>query len=499
MPAFRPPTPPAGAAPGPGTPLDATTRPVPAGSRLRLLPTTERPSPGALTGGSPWRMLRLTPRGDRLVDAWDAGVPVGNRAGARRLAGRLVDGGLATLLPEPTPPRDAADLVDVVVPVRDDPEGLEATLAALGADVRVVVVDDGSAERLVAAGPVAGPVEVVRHARPGGPAAARNTGWRRADREIVAFVDAGCCPPPGWLAALVGHFSDPAVAAVAPRIVTPVAARRTVRGAYEHARGALDLGAVGGPVRPRSPIPYVPTAALLVRRSALEAVGGLDETLRTGEDVDLVWRLEAAGWRVRYDPSVRVGHPVRPSWRTWLAQRFAYGRSAAALSARHPGQLAPAVVTPPAAIAGAAVAAGHPWLGLAVAGAAAARDLRGRDGPLPPSTVARLAAAWHLAAGRGLARALRREWGPALLAAALVSRRARRLAVAAALPVLAEWWRERPGVDLPRWVGVALADDLAYGAGVWAGAVRARSGACLLPAWRGRARRRTRPHNPRAD
>src|SRR5579875_302658 len=120
----RPPTP-GGRDPAAGRP-DATTRPVPAGSRLRLLPTTGRPSPGVLTGGSPWRMLRLTPRGDRLVDAWDAGVPVGNRPGARRLAGRLVDGGLATVLPEPTPPRDAVDLVDVVVPVRDDPGGLEA-------------------------------------------------------------------------------------------------------------------------------------------------------------------------------------------------------------------------------------------------------------------------------------------------------------------------------------------------------------------------------------
>ena len=49
----------------------------------------------------------------------------------------------------------------------------------------------------------------------------------------------------------------------------------------------------------------MPTAALVVRRAVLE--DGLDTALRYGEDVDLVWRLHDAGWRVRYDPAVVVG------------------------------------------------------------------------------------------------------------------------------------------------------------------------------------------------
>ncbi|HEY8367999.1 MAG TPA: glycosyltransferase family 2 protein, partial [Thermodesulfobacteriota bacterium] len=50
-------------------------------------------------------------------------------------------------------------------------------------------------------------------------------------------------------------------------------------------------------------------AALLVRRAAFEAVGGFDERIFLyGEDVDLSWRLRAAGYRLRYVPRAVVRH-----------------------------------------------------------------------------------------------------------------------------------------------------------------------------------------------
>ena len=62
-----------------------------------------------------------------------------------------------------------------------------------------------------------------------------------------------------------------------------------------------------GLVRPLSRIPYVPSAALVVRRAALPDEL-FDPALRGGEDVDLVWRLVQAGWDVRYEPAATVGH-----------------------------------------------------------------------------------------------------------------------------------------------------------------------------------------------
>ena len=62
-------------------------------------------------------------------------------------------------------------------------------------------------------------IEVLRHAQSKGPAAARNTGLAACKTDFVAFLDSDVVPRRGWLEALLGHFCDPTVALVAPRIV----------------------------------------------------------------------------------------------------------------------------------------------------------------------------------------------------------------------------------------------------------------------------------------
>ena len=94
----------------------------------------------------------------------------------------------------------------------------------------------------------------------------------------------------------------------------------------------------------------MPTAALLARTAALESVAKhgyvFDPALRYGEDVDLVWRMHEAGWRLRYDPSIRVAHRDPTTWRELLHRRFRYGTSAAPLGRAHPDAIAPLVVHP---------------------------------------------------------------------------------------------------------------------------------------------------------
>ena len=107
-------------------------------------------------------------------------------------------------------------------------------------------------------------------------------------------------------------------------------------------------------------MPFVPTTALVVRRTALDAVEGFDETMRFGEDVDFVWRLATAGWTVRYEPRVQVGHPGRPTTGAWLRQRFDYGTSAAPLARKHGTAVAPLAVSAWSAFAWAFAGVGHP-------------------------------------------------------------------------------------------------------------------------------------------
>jgi mycofactocin glycosyltransferase len=114
-----------------------------------------RPDPGLLSladgtvlvGGAPLRLLRLSPRGAALARGWWDGVPVSGRPAARKLARRLLDAGLAHPDPAGGPEPDE---VTAVIPVRDRPAELARCLAGLDG-MRVIVVDDGSADRAAVA------------------------------------------------------------------------------------------------------------------------------------------------------------------------------------------------------------------------------------------------------------------------------------------------------------------------------------------------------------
>jgi mycofactocin system glycosyltransferase len=459
---------------------------LPDGFAVRLDPRTRVRDGGAtLLGGSPLRLLRLAPRARTLLSG--GRLVVGDSAGAT-VAGRLLDAGLASpdLAAVHLAPASRPD-VTVVVPVKDRPEALARLLGALRADpvtagLPVVVVDDGSRIPVQQHG-----VRVVRHPTARGPAAARNAGLRVADTDLVAFLDSDCVPRSGWLDVLRAHFADPRLAMAAPRIGAFPGAARTWLLPYESAVSALDMGAHPAPVRPHSAVSYVPSAALLARRTALGA--GFDETMRVAEDVDLVWRLTAAGWRVRYEPAATVAHEHPAATGDWLRRRAFYGTGAALLAARHGSAVAPVVLSPETAFAWTlAVVAGR-WGRTAAVGVLAfstarlARRLTVPGSGPPVVLAARLVGRGVGASGRTLARAAIRHHWPLTLPAVVLSRRARCWVVAAALvDAVWAWWPQRARVGPVRFVVARRLEDLAYGAGLWVGAVRARDPRALLPA-----------------
>jgi mycofactocin system glycosyltransferase len=461
---------------------------LPDGFAVRLDPRTRRrDGDAALLGGSPLRLLRLSPAVRSLL-AGDRLVVTDARSAA--LAGRLLDTGLAH--PDLAAPGPGVVDVTVVVPVKDRTAGLARLLAALRADpgtarCPVVVVDDGSAgPSAVAEVADRYAAGLVRHEWARGPAAARNAGLRAAGTAAVAFVDSDCVPAPGWLAELAGHLADPRLALVAPRIVAVPVDRPGWVSRYEAVASALDMGPHPAPVAPRSAVSYVPSAAMLGRRDALG--GGFDETMRVAEDVDLVWRLVGAGWRVRYEPAAAVAHDHRGEPGEWLRRRAFYGSGAALLAQRHGPAVAPVVVSPWSAAAwGLALTGRRPGLlsALVVLGAATARLARrlARPGePAPVALSATLVARGTAASGRTLTRAVTRHHWPIAAGACLVSRRARRLtaAVAVADAVLA-WWPQRRSIGLGAFAAGRRLEDLGYGAGLWWGALRARDVRALLP------------------
>ena len=437
-----------------------------------------------LVGGSPLTAMRLTSRAQAMLAE---GEVTATDAASAHLADRL----LATNLGVPELsrlPAVADDDLTVVIPVRDRPDQLGRALAALR-PLRCIVVDDASRFPDAVA-------EVAR--RHGadllvlsvnvGPAGARNAGLAEVTTPYVAFVDSDVEVSADSLTRLARHFADPAVSMVGP-CVSGVARSEHPRWfeRYDAAASSLTLGHTPGNVRPGAAVAWLPSACLVARTEALAS--GFDPDLRVGEDVDLVWRLVEAGHRVRYDPSIEAHHDARPTMRGWLGRKFVYGSGGATLAARHGNKLAPAVLTPSYAVAAGALLLRRPWA-IPVAAIAVASGTRSIRKALP-DTPGRDAIATRLAV-RGLLWAVRQEsalllrhWWPATVVGAVAARPVRRALVGALLVDAAVARIEHRHDDSVLPVVTLTAgrrlDDLAYGAGLWWGALRARSPRVLAP------------------
>ena len=426
--------------------------------------------------GSPLRLFRLSAAGRRVVESIERQQPL--PAGHTRLTERLIDAGAIHPIHTESP-FTVAD-VTVVVPAYNAPPNVNHVGGV------VTVVDDGSNPPLA---PTPG-CRTIRLPANCGPAAARNAGLAEVTTPLVAFLDTDVDVEPGWLDPLLAHFSDPRVALVAPRVRSADAPG--IIASYETGRSPLDLGSEAGRIAAGSRVSYVPAAAVVARTDMLRGVNGFDETMRTGEDVDLVWRLLEAGHRCRYEPAAMVRHRPRATFPAWARQRMTYGRSAAALDRKHHGAVAPLRISGWSATVWAMVLARRPLAAVIVAvGTTVA--LRRKLHDLPTQESVRLAGLGHCYAGRQVAGAITRAWWPIAIAVALLSRRSRPMLLAAAtLPPLLDWLAGRGSGDPVSYVALRLADDVAYGTGVWVGAIEDRRIGALAPDftnWPGRGGR----------
>lgn len=196
--------------------------------------------------------------------------------------------------------------VSVIVPFAGErSEGLRALAALERLDLRdadeLILADNtatgclkdlpGSAVTLVAA-----PAERSSYY-------ARNMAAEAASGEWLLFLDADVRPPASLLDDYLSDPPVPGVGILAGGVVgAPEQSSLVAR--YARARGHIDERFhIEG--RPR---PAGITANLLVRRRAWESVGGFQEGIRSGGDVELCWRVQEAGWGLQHRPGARVEH-----------------------------------------------------------------------------------------------------------------------------------------------------------------------------------------------
>lgn len=151
-------------------------------------------------------------------------------------------------------------------------------------------------------------------------ATSRNIGLAQCRGEIVCMTDDDAEVFPDWLTQMKSlHAEHPEAGAVGGPVI----------GADSHESFISRLADLVTFPTPRQ-AGYVRTLAgvnISYKRAALEKIGLQDETLFRGEDVDFNWRLLQAGYKVYFDPAVRVLHHHRPTLRRFLNQHYMYGRA----------------------------------------------------------------------------------------------------------------------------------------------------------------------------
>lgn len=215
---------------------------------------------------------------------------------------------LGALSRRPRPVRwPAAPAISVIIPAKDEVRVIEGAVRTACAQVydgplEVIVVDDRSTdgttvllERLRAELPflvVATPPGTI------GKAAALQVGVRHSRGDLIAVFDADARLGPDVLAAMVPYLADPKVGAVQGRRLVHNARRNWLTRLQDdeyrvfHTLSQRARQAVGAFV-------LLAGNGLIVKRAALEAVGGWNEEALT-EDIDLSVRLHLSGWDIRY-------------------------------------------------------------------------------------------------------------------------------------------------------------------------------------------------------
>jgi len=237
---------------------------------------------------------------------------------------------------------ERAPRVSVVVASYNGARTLRACLESLERldypDYEVILVDDGSTDdtaEIVKPRPDGRApfphLRVERHERNLGLSEARNTGIQTARGEVVTFTDADCRADEDWLRFLVSDLLRSGFAGMGgPNLLPP----------DDSAVAAAVMASPGGPAHVMlndREAEHIPGCNMAFFKSVLESVGGFDPVFRqAGDDVDICWRLQQAGFKLGYSPSALVWHHRRSTILAYLRQQDGYGEAEALLVRKHP-------------------------------------------------------------------------------------------------------------------------------------------------------------------
>lgn len=266
----------------------------------------------------------------KRVEGWQMGLTTNDRQPKASFGVVQKMFGAAPYFPLPRYPK-----VSVVVACYNGERTLKACLDSMQRlnypDHEVILVDDGSTDTTPQIAQLHPNVRYFRHQQNLGLSVARNTGLAAATGEIVAFTDADCRADEDWLYYLAGDLLNSEFAGLGgPNLLPPEDSRVA----------AAVMVSPGGPAHVMltdRQAEHIPGCNMAFYKWALTEVGGFDPIfLRAGDDVDICWRLEEAGYKIGFSPSAFVWHYRRSTIGAYLIQQHGYGAAEALLVQKHP-------------------------------------------------------------------------------------------------------------------------------------------------------------------
>jgi GT2 family glycosyltransferase len=168
-------------------------------------------------------------------------------------------------------------------------------------------------------------------------AGARNVGMRMADADILVFTDDDCLFPEDWLSLLVAPFNSPRVGVVGGPDVAPEDSSFFSKCVDYLFTSFIGTGGLRRGNKLRVGKYYAKGCNMAVLRRAIQEVGGFDESLVPGEDIEMAYRIEKAGYLITFADKAFVWHRRKDNVRDYLRKMYGIGYTRVVLGRKHAG------------------------------------------------------------------------------------------------------------------------------------------------------------------
>jgi GT2 family glycosyltransferase len=170
-----------------------------------------------------------------------------------------------------------------------------------------------------------------------GVAGARNVGMREADGDIFVFTDDDCLFPEDWLSLLVAPFDSPRIGVVGGPDVAPENSSFFSKCVDYLFTSFIGTGGLRRGNKLRAGRYYPKGCNLAILRRAILEVGGFDESLFPGEDIEMAYRIEKTGYLIAYAHQAFVWHRRKDNLRDYLKKMYGVGYTRVVLGRKHSG------------------------------------------------------------------------------------------------------------------------------------------------------------------